>query len=492
MLGRLQHCFFLPQIELMIAPVTLLNVLRSTGASDKEKERQSVNGVHQMDSECTTEKSANANYGLNSVKLPSDIVPFAPMVHSNPIASLEVLRPGASAFKGRGLLVPLLDLHKDHDVDSLPSPTREAPPSFPVHKPLGVGEGGVVKPGSGTTKVALGKDDSRLHRYETDAVKAVSTYQQKFGRSSFLVNDRLPSPTPSEEGDQGDDDTNKEVTSSFTGGSLRNPSTPILRPSVISPSIPVSSSGIQGPITAKTSAPASSASNSTVKSSAKSRDPRLRFANSDLGALDLNQRPVAAVQNAVKVEPGEPTSSRKQRTGDELNLDGPSFKRQRNSFENAGIVSDVKTVSGVGGWLEDNGFIGSQSINKTQSMESAETDPRKSLHMVNCPITNGPNMAKEQVAVTGPSTTASLPAALLKDIAVNPTMLLNLLKLGQQRLVAETQQNSDTVHTASSSSILGAAPPVNIAPTPSKASGILHTPAGSLPVTSQVAPMVSA
>lgn len=484
--------FFLSfsQIELMIVSVNLLDVLPSTGVSDQVKERQSVNGLHGMVLDHRIDNAENVNYFSTSVKLPSNVTP---MVHSNPITSLEILRPGVSAFKGRGLLLPLLDLHKDHDADSLPSPTREAPSCFPVLKPLGVGDG-VVKPGSATAKVALGTDDSRVRRYETDAVKAVSSYQQKFGRSSFLMNDRLPSPTPSEEGNEGDDDTSKEVTSSFTGGSLRNPTTSILRPSVISPPTPVSGSSMQGPITATNAASASSSSNSTIKASAKSRDPRLRFANSDLGALDLNQRPLTALQNASKAEPGEPTSSRKQRIVDEPNLDAPPFKRQRNSFESAGIVGEVKTVSGVGGWSEDNGFIGPQLMNKNQSIEIAEVDPRKSVQMVNCPITNVPNMAQEQVPVTGTSNTASLPE-LLKDIAVNPTMLLNILKLGQQqRLVAETQQKSDppknTVHPPSSNSILGAAPLVNIAS--SKASGILQTPAVSLPVTSQVAPMVSA
>ncbi|PON51919.1 FCP1-like phosphatase [Parasponia andersonii] len=480
----------LKEIELMITSVNPLDVLPSTGASDKQKERRSVNRVHEMDFDCRTDNAESANYEFTSVKFPSDVTP---VVHSNLTTSLDTPRPGVSAFKGRGLLLPLLDLHKDHDADSLPSPTREAPSCFPVHKLLGVGDG-LVQPGSATAKVALRTDDPRIRRYETDAVKAVSTYQQKFGRSSFLMNDRLPSPTPSEEVDEGDADTNKEeVTSSFTGGSLRNPSIPILRPSSISPSTPVSSSSMQGPIIAKNAASADSASNSTVKASAKSRDPRLRFANSDLAALDLNQRPVTAVQNAPKVEPVEPTSSRKQRITDESNLDGSPFKRQRNSFENARIVSDVKTVSGSGGWLEDNGFVGPQLNNKNQSMASLEADPRKLVHMVNCPTNNGPNMAKEQVPETSMSTTASLPE-LLKDIAVNPTLLINLLKLGQQQqLVAETQPKSDpvkdSIHPPSSNSILGAAPLVNIAP--SKASGILQTPSASFPVTPQVAAMSS-
>ncbi|EXB81217.1 RNA polymerase II C-terminal domain phosphatase-like 3 [Morus notabilis] len=473
------------EIELMISSLNPLNVLPSSGASDKEKETQIIERLHEMDSNLTNANAENASIERTSVKLPQDCV--ASVVHSNPITLPELLRPGTLAFKGRGLLLPLLDLHKDHDADSLPSPTREAPSCFPVYKPLGVADG-IIKPVSTTAKVAPGAEESRLHRYETDALKAVSTYQQKFGRGSFLMSDRLPSPTPSEECDE-EDDINQEVSSSLTSGNLRTPAIPILRPSVVTSSVPVSSPTMQGPIAAKNAAPVGSGSNSTMKASARSRDPRLRFANSDAGALDLNQRPLTAVHNGPKVEPGDPTSSRKQRIVEEPNLDGPALKRQRHAFVSAKI--DVKTASGVGGWLEDNGTTGPQIMNKNQLVENAEADPRKSIHLVNGPImNNGPNIGKEQVPVTGTSTPDALPA-ILKDIAVNPTIFMDILnKLGQQQLLAaDAQQKSDssknTTHPPGTNSILGAAPLVNVAP--SKASGILQTPAVSLPTTSQVA-----
>ncbi|KAF4390497.1 hypothetical protein F8388_005994 [Cannabis sativa] len=469
-------------------------------ASDKLKEREIVNGVQEIDFKNTSDNTKNAIYGLTTSELPSDVncktvsSDVTSVAHANPITSLEMRSGGVSAFKSRGLLVPLLDLHKDHDEDSLPSPTREAPTTFSVLKSLGVGDV-VVKPGPATSKMTTGTDDSRIRRYETDAVKAVSTYQQKFGGSSFLMSDRLPSPTPSEDGNEENDDTNMEVTSSVSGSSLRNTSMPMLRPSEVSSYTAVSSSSMQGPIVAKNALSASSASSSSMKAFAKSRDPRLRFANSDSGALDLNQRPVAAVRNAPKVEYVEPTSSRKQKVADEAHLDGSSFKRQRNSFKNAGTVGDVKSVSGLGGWIEDNGFIGPQFANKSQSTEGAEVDPRKS-YMGNDHATNGPNMAKELVPVTSTSTTTSLPD-LLKDIVVNPTMLLNIIKLGQQQqqqqqqlLVSETQLKPDhvqnNIHSSSPNSILGVAPLVNLA---SSKTGILQTPAASLSVTSQVAPM---
>ena len=49
----------------------------------------------------------------------------------------------------------------------------------------------MVRSGSGAAKTESGKmeldsEGSKFHLYETDALKAVSTYQQKFGRSSLL------------------------------------------------------------------------------------------------------------------------------------------------------------------------------------------------------------------------------------------------------------------------------------------------------------------
>ncbi|KAL5552578.1 hypothetical protein UlMin_039979 [Ulmus minor] len=454
------------EVDAMISSLNRVDVLP---AIHKQKEMQET-----KESDDSNVNAVIVNSEFTSAKLPSHSIAVSSGVHGNQFRSSDVLRPGTSGFKGRGVLLPLLDLHKDHDLDSLPSPTREAPSCFPVNKPLAAGDG-MVKSGVATAKTGLGTEDSKLRPYETDAFKAVSSYQQKFGRSSFSMTDRLPSPTPSEEGDVWSDDTNNEVMSSFNGGNLRTASTPTLGQSVVC-SIPTSSSSMQVPIPAKATATMVSSSNPTMKASAKSRDPRLRFANTDFGNLDLNQRPLSAVQNAPKVESSEPISSRKQRTIEELNLDGPALKRQRNALESTVAVSDVKTVSGVGGWLEDSSTSVPQLMKKTLFMENAEADLRNPVNMATYPTNNVPNF---------------LPG-LLKDIAVNPTMLQNILKLGQlQRFGTEAQQNADptknTVHPPSTSSLLGSASLVNIAA--SKVSGISQTPAGTLPVSSQVTPM---
>ncbi|GMY26624.1 RNA polymerase II C-terminal domain phosphatase-like 3 isoform X3 [Fagus crenata] len=480
------------EIEVMKPSVDSVDVLLSTRAGNIEKQISAIDGANNKDSDAATK---NAGHELTSSnKLSSDSVAVGFSVQNNANMLAEGLKPGGSSFKFRGALLPLLDLHKDHDADSLPSPTREAPSCFPVNKAVAVGDG-MAKSVLPTAKLGHETEDSKLKLYETDALKAVSSYQQKFSRSSFFTSDMLPSPTPSEEGDDGDGDTSGEVSSSFAIGNVRNVNPPILgRP--IAPSMEISS--MQGPIAVVSAAPTTSGSTPIVKTSAKSRDPRLRLANSDVSALDLNQRSLSMVHNAPKVESVGTISSRKQKTVDEPSLEGPALKRQRNGLENPGIVRDVKTVSGSGGWLEDTGLVGPQIMNRNHSMENAETDPRKMVNAVSCPSTSCANTnvtisGNEQVSVTGTSTTASLPA-LLKDIAVNPTMLINILKVGQQHrlLAAEAQQKSadpakSMAQPLSSNSILGAGPLVNVAPL--KASGLLQKPAGTLQVPSQIASM---
>lgn len=471
----------------MISSLDLLKVFPNTKASDKEKEVPKINGFQDKDPDTIGENGSHIL--TSSAKLPSGSLPAPSAVQNHMVTLSNPLKTGMPGIKNRAVLLPLLDLHKDHDEDSLPSPTREAPTCFPVHKTLAAGER-IVKLGFDAAKAAHEKEDSRLHLYETDALKAVSTYQQKFGRNSLSANDRLPSPTPSEESDNGDTDTSGEVSSSFKVGNLRTASTPTLGRPFFSSSTPAISSSMQAPIKAKNAAPVSSVSTPSMRVSAKSRDPRLRFANSDLGAGDLNKKTLPFVHNPPKSEPIEPISSRKQRTVEESNLDGPVLKRQRKVLEKPGIVSDTKAASGGGGWLEDSVTVETQLNNKNIFMENAEADARISVG-VSCP-SDSRSVGNEQVSAASTNAVASLPA-LLKDIAVNPTMLLNILKLGQQqRLAAEAQQKSaDPAKNAivPPTSALGAAPLVNNAS--SMTSGNLQTSAGSSSIASQIASMVS-
>ena len=533
-------CLF-SQIEVMKPSVDSVDALSSGRAGNKEKEILAFDGATSKDSDSSTE---NAGHELTSSnKLSSDSAAIGFSVQNNQNMLAESLKQGLSNYKAKGALLPLLDLHKDHDADSLPSPTREAPSSFFVNKGMAVGDG-MTKLVLPTTKLAHDTENSKLHLYETDAFKAVSSYQQKFGRSSFFTSDMLPSPTPSADEDNGDDDTSGEVSSSSTVGNVRNANLPILGQS-IAPSM--DSSSMQGLITSASAAPTTSGLNPPiVKASAKSRDPRLRLANSDVSALDLNQRPLSMVHNAPKVDSVGTINLRKQKNVEEPSLEGPALKRQRNGLENPGIVRDVKIVSGSGGWLEDASLVGPQLMNRNLLMENAETDPRKMVNAVNCPSTSANTnvtiSGNEQVPVTSTSTTASLPA-LLKDIAVNPTMLINILKVGAQQMSVDPSTSANTNVTISgneqvpvtststtaslpallkdiavdptmlinilkvgaqqmsvdpaksttqlpsTNSILGAVPLVNVAA--SKTLGLLQKPAGTNQVPSQIAPMVS-
>lgn len=217
----------------------------------------------------------------------------------------EHLQIQISSSKNR-VLLPLLDLHKDHDVDSLPSPTRETTHSLPLGKALFNGDT-EIRPEWPAPRRVIETQNPVVHRYETDALKAVSTYQQKFGKSSFLLND-LPSPTPSEESGDTGGDTGGEVSSFSTVQNSNSLTEPTLeqKPNVQLVSNP------------RNAAPVYSTSSSVIRVSNKTRDPRLRVANSE-----------SSVQPTI-----EP-------------LDGPAPKRLKNGFSDPVVTSGLPSTSSV-------------------------------------------------------------------------------------------------------------------------------------------------
>lgn len=454
-------------------------VFSSFDFSNKEEEKPITCGVNHNVSDAFAENashevlnSSKNNFLLDSSSVESFLNKNAPDVLS------EALKPALYDLRGRGVLAPLLDLHKDHDADNLPSPTRGTTPCLPVFKLSAIGHG-VAKPEVAPARVAHERENSIMHPYETEALKAVSTYQQKFGRSSFFSQDRLPSPTPSEECDDADGDTGGEVSSSLTVGNVKNVNLPILARPVVSsaPHMDVSS--------ARTSGSMIFGSNPTLKASSKSRDPRLRLANSDVSAMDINQGPLPVVHNAPKVDPiGAVISSRKHKSVEEP-LDGPALKRQRNGSTNYD-VRDAKTVPESGGWLEnDAGTVGPQFMNQSHLIENTENYLKKMETVVSSPstapgkpiVTSG----NEQVPLTGTSTIGDL-----RNYTPNPIMVQYLLKL--QRLESEALKKpflppSSTVLTPISNSInsiVGAVPFGNVAPI--NPTGLGQKPAGILQV----------
>lgn len=209
------------EIQVMITAIDSVAALGNSEAIGQENNLQ----IHEI----KTQEIPAAQAG--------ELVSYSKPLHSNTVGASEPLKSGQNNVKGRGVLLPLLDLHKDHDVDSLPSPTRETPTCFPVNKSFSIAEGSIDRSGLPACKMEAGRmeqdrEDSKFHLYETDALKAVSTYQQKFGRSSFFTYDKLPSPTPSGDCEEEFVDTNDDVSSASVPASLTT-SKPTDRKSVV-------------------------------------------------------------------------------------------------------------------------------------------------------------------------------------------------------------------------------------------------------------------
>ncbi|XAR64337.1 Phosphoprotein phosphatase [Bertholletia excelsa] len=469
------------EIVLLISSLDSVAAFPPLRGSNEEDKGQISKRVNQNDSDASIE-SASHDFSDSTKKVLEPMCIDSSLQNDTSIL-VEPLKLGPSSSKGRGMLLPLLDLHKDHDEDSLPSPTRTTSSALPLKNGVAAA-GGTVKPEWPVPQASRGREDISLHPYETDALKAFTTYQQKFGRSSFLAYDRLPSPTPSEECDDGQGDTGAEASSSYVPNHDKPVQSSCLAQSVTSsvPQVDVTSG--QSLMNVINTGPVSLGPNNASKSSARSRDPRLRFASTDVGALDLNQRPLPLIKSEHKVDAlGEMGSSRKQKPVEEPSLDGPALKRQRNGLTDSEIVRDAQTMSGNGGMIEDRGSVGPQfASSRSPLLEKAGGETPKFGSAVTCPGTgvSMPNITvngNEHIPLMGASTTASL-QSLLKDIAVNPAMWMNIIKLKQLKSVDPLKS---TTQTPSSHSILGAVPSVNVpVQKPSvlghMSTGILQTP----------------
>ncbi|CAH2059582.1 unnamed protein product [Thlaspi arvense] len=329
--------------------------------------------------------------------------------------------------------LPLLDLKKDHDADSLPSPTRETTPSLPVN-----GRYPMVKPGFPFGKDGQTTEVAKVYPYESEALKAVSSYQKKFGLNSVFKADDLPSPTPSEEPNDGDGDTGGEISSSVVtsskppgvyGQDVPLPSTfnsrSVPAASAVSSTAPQHHLSIRG-LSAPTGATQTIlASDQTARPSAKSRDPRLRLAQPDGPNVTISPYSSEDIRNLPKVETfADFVNSRKQKATDELFIDGHAWKRIKSE-------KDAPKAAGIGGWLEHTEPSGLQKLDsKPRPIENGVTPMTTSVMAMSAvPVS-------QKVPTTASSGAASL-SSLLQDIAVNPTMLLNLLKMGEMQKVPE-------------------------------------------------------
>ncbi|KHN13828.1 RNA polymerase II C-terminal domain phosphatase-like 3 [Glycine soja] len=471
------------EIQGMMTAIDYFGALVNSEAIGKEKELQTT--------EIKTQENSAVEVQIHEIKTQenqaveaAELISYNKPLHSDIIGASHALKFGQNSIKGRGVLLPLLDLHKDHDADSLPSPTREAPSCFPVNKLLSVGEpmvssgSAAAKPESG--KMELDSEGSKFHLYETDALKAVSTYQQKFGRSSLFTNDKFPSPTPS--GDCEDEivDTNEEVSSASTGDFLTSTKPTLLDLPPVS-ATSTDRSSLHGFISSRVDA--AGPGSLPVKSSAKNRDPRLRFVNSDASAVD---NPSTLIHNMPKVEYAGTTISRKQKAAEEPSLDVTVSKRQKSPLENTEHnMSEVRT--GIGGWLEEHTGPGAQFIERNHLMDKFGPEPQKTLNTVSSSCTgsdnfNATSIRNEQAPITSSNVLASLPA-LLKGAAVNPTMLVNLLRIAEAQKKSADSATNMLLHPTSSNSAMGTDSTASIGS--SMATGLLQSSVGMLPVSSQ-------
>ncbi|GAB4839713.1 hypothetical protein Ancab_020423 [Ancistrocladus abbreviatus] len=376
----------------------------------------------------------------------------------------------SSNIMARAGISPLLDPHKVHDEDSLPSPTRKMPLPFLVTPPLPVGDV-TIESNLAASGVVSEAENIAVHPYETDALKAVSSYQQKFGRTTFLSNDRLPSPTPSEEFKDGEaEDAGDEVSSYSMSDKIKALTPPVLSQTVVFSAPMVNSSQVTGMVTGS-SAGLLGPGNPTFRATSKSRDPRLRYINPDLGAFDLNNctSPVLSAPGSKLELSGELTGLKKHKIAEVPSVDGPAVKKQRNGLETSEISVDKKQVLSLPGSkaLDNGGIVGPDFVNRSQ-LGTMAIDPRKSETVVVCSGagTVNPSMAvgaSSQPAVSG-STSASL-HSLLSNITVNPSAWINIFR--------EQKQSSDSAKSLLHpvDSIFGAVSLSNVTPPSSSGSG---------------------
>ncbi|KAG9445824.1 hypothetical protein H6P81_011952 [Aristolochia fimbriata] len=366
---------------------------------------------------------------------------------------------------------PLLNVHVDYDISSLPSPTREGPLSVPAEKPQSGADGLFNSPlmgGKQQEEVARG---AGLHPYVTDALKAVSSYQQKFGRSSFFMSDKLPSPTPSEESDNVDEDSHEEVSSAAVDCvKTVNTTIPLQATAVYTgtlmsvPSIPSS----KGQEPAKNTGVLDSGTNPNWKSSFKSRDPRLRNAlsGSATTAVDPNNRSRTVESNSSTKEVTGGTSGLKKHIVEDSLLDGRAVKKQRTGLTDPSASRDPRVLAGLGGWLEDSSSVGAQPCNRDQSVHNMDPDVRKAENCETTTKVADTNGSSQQL----PLSVVSLPSLLKELTAVNPTMLLKLIQIEQQKLATGIQSKSSDAVCA----------PITALPVPSSSGNVSSAGASEL------------
>ncbi|VAI05186.1 unnamed protein product [Triticum turgidum subsp. durum] len=397
-----------------------------------------VDGEDHAGSNCS---SKTVNLVVPSGQVPSDRLPVESGA-ANPLGGSSF--PSWEIPANNRMVSPLLDLHADYDENSLPSPTRDSAPPFPVPKPIGFGLFPMA-PDRYFSAERVDPSKKVLYPCVNDALKDVSSYRQKYGQTSTFASDDLPSPTPSDDGDKSGDkegDIFGEV-SSFSASNL----IPASRPSAVISSNDSFAGGPPG--YAKQIEQSVSGPSHALKPSAKSRDPRLRFLNRDSGGTaDANRHVNLAEPNASKdgtLGGVVSDNSRKHKATGQPLTDETVLKRAR---ESTGNPRDMQVPPG-----RDGSNISSYSGNRVQSNQhkgletkaagnpSIRTSSQLISNVSSIPDSTGTLQASQPNSVpqTSAAPIVSLPA-VLKDIAVNPTVLMHWIQMEHQKWSASEPQ----------------------------------------------------
>lgn len=451
-----------------------------------------VDGEDNAGSNCST-KTVNVVVPYGQV--PSDRLPVESGA-ANPLRGSSF--PSWEIPANNRMVSPLLDLHADYDENSLPSPTRDSAPPFLVPKPIGFGVFPMA-PDRYFSAERVDPSKKVLYPCVNDVLKDVSSYRQKYGQTSTFASDDLPSPTPSDDGDKSGDkegDIFGEV-SSFSASNKSAPPSgnliPAYRPSPVISSNDSFAGGPPG--YAKQIEQSVSGPSHALKPSAKSRDPRLRFLNRDSGGTaDANRHVNLAEPNASKdgtLGGVVSDNSRKHKATGQPLTDETVLKRARESTGNPRDMQvppgrDGSNISSYSGdRVQSNQHTGLET--KTAGIPSIRTSSQLISNVSSIPDSTGTLHASQPNSVpqTSAAPIVSLPA-VLKDIAVNPTVLMHWIQMEhQKRSASEPQPASGIISSGMINNVTaGMVIPPGNAP---KTTEVAHIPSYRPQATSQTA-----
>ncbi|KAI3936350.1 hypothetical protein MKW92_008422 [Papaver armeniacum] len=348
--------------------------------------------------------------GLSSLKkLNLQAISVKPRVRIDRNMGPEALRTGLTSCKmGTGGFGPLVDLHRHHDMDSLPSPTRE------ILQPLSITKNQAQ---SNLPAISLGdeSEEAMIQLCKSDAPKVVSSYQPKFGRGSNLLIDGLPNPSPSRELHEGNGDGEAQELSNHVSSA----------PYMVSSTKETLVAGITG----KMDSDCPGLSCPTLSSSPGR-------AHLEVVTPAVN----SSSQSASLSQPiGGMLKSRECSIGEESVLEGLSLKRQRNGF----APSDVTEKTQPNGPLENN-LSGNMKSDLTKAEHGAKQLAISETHNVQ-------SGEREQFALMDTTNVVSL-SDLIKDVGVNSTTLVHLVKKYCQLGTNSQQKSGDSAKEATSRS----------------------------------------